>query len=451
MPPVVIAIQRDTGGEGLAARLYRSPRQLAGAMDPRVLALPEPMPTCDTLENVSTYGAAVYQALAAHNAIQLEIMNIQAQAAAVSDVLQFRIETPAAERYRWETLCPAANQFLAVAPGHRITRVISSLSETGGATRTYTLPLRLVAFLSALGVPAQSELNEFIQLVASARAAGLDIDARIYLGEQDLLVQMQAAPPAGFTFLPMPQTADAMKAAIKSQEIQFLHLFGHGAVRAGVSALEFGTITDNLTGADTGSVKLVIDELVTTLELQKSTWLTVLNSCSGAQAFPQFNSMAFKIAERGSPFALGMNEPIDAADATQFTRTFYREVFDIVRTALAANPAGATIDLSPAIVPVRQRFYAMYETEPHDAFGRWSLPVLYENPTPLEVRPLVDRTMKARVDTVAASLRSLPADTPLPVREQILALLDQAPAVPANARPDAFGAFPGPPAAGGGA
>jgi hypothetical protein len=270
----------------------------------------------------------------------------------------------------------------------------------------------------------------------------LPVEAQIYLGEQALLNEKMAASEPGFSFLPMPSSADAMKAEIKCQEFQFLHLFGHGATRLGLSTLEFGTITDNLRGVATGSVKLVIDELVTALEVQKSTWLTVLNSCSGAEAFPQLNSMAFKIAERGSPVAVGMNEPIDAADATRFTRTFYREVLVIVQAALEGSGDGmASLDLTPAIVPVRQRFYEMYVEEPPEAFGRWSLPVLYENPASLQVRPLMDMQMKARVDTVAEALRNLPPTTPDTVRDQVLAILDRAPAVPAALRPDRQGKF----------
>jgi hypothetical protein len=439
---IVIAIQRDTTSDGLAARLYRAPNNYPGGMDPSLLNLPVPMPACDTGANVTAYGQAIFAALSTHQAIAFEIQRLAMMPAATADALQFRIETPLAERVRWETLCRPANQFLAVAPGCRITRLVSNIADGGVGVRTYTLPLKLMAFVSALGISARAELEELVGQVRTARARGLPVEAQIYLGEQALLNEKMAASEPGFSFLPMPSSADAMKAEIKCQEFQFLHLFGHGATRLGLSTLEFGTITDNLRGVATGSVKLVIDELVTALEVQKSTWLTVLNSCSGAEAFPQLNSMAFKIAERGSPVAVGMNEPIDAADATRFTRTFYREVLVIVQAALEGSGDGmASLDLTPAIVPVRQRFYEMYVEEPPEAFGRWSLPVLYENPASLQVRPLMDMQMKARVDTVAEALRNLPPTTPDTVRDQVLAILDRAPAVPAALRPDRQGKF----------
>ena len=443
MSSVVIAIQRDATSDGLAARLFRAPNNHPGGTDPSLLHLPIPMPACDTGDNVTAYGQAVFAALVNHQAIAFEIRRIAMMPPATADAIQFRIETPLAERVRWETLCPPPpGQFLAVAPGCRITRLVSNLTDGGIGVRTYTLPLKLLAFVSAVGIPAEAELEEILGQVRAARARGLPLEAQIYLGEQNLLIRKRALAEPGLALLPMPPSADAMKAEIKCQEFQFLHLFGHGATRLGVSTLEFGTIGDNLTGETSGSVRLVIDELVAALEIQKSSWLTVLNSCSGAESFPQLNSMAFKIAERGSPVAVGMNEPIDAADATHFTRTFYREVFAITQAALQeAGDGVARLDLSPAIVPVRQRFHELYADEPPEAFGRWSLPVLYENPMSLQVRPLIDIEMKARVDTVAALLRSLPSTTPEEVRDQVLAVLDKAPAVPQPQRPDRQGRF----------
>lgn len=442
MTSVVIAIQRDPASDGLAARLFRAPNNFPGATDPALLQLPASMPSCDTGANVAAYGQAVFAALSNHPAIAFEIQRVALMPPASADGLQFRIETPLAERIRWETLCRPVSQFLAVAPGCRITRLVSNLTDGGNGVRTYTLPLRLLAFVSAVGISARAELDEIVGQVTAARAAGLQIEAQIHLGEQALLAEKRTTTGAGIDLLPMPSSADAMKAEIKCQDFQFLHLFGHGAARLGVSTLEFGTIADNLTGAPTGSVKLVVDELVAALEVQRSSWLTVLNSCSGAEAFPQLNSMAFKIAERGSPFAVGMNEPIDAGDATHFTRTFYREVLAITRAALTAGTGGvAHLDLSPAIVPVRQRFHELYANDPPEAFGRWSLPVLYENPASLQVRPLVDLEMKARVDTIAEALRSLPSLTPDAVRDQMLAILDKAPAVPLSMRPDRQGRF----------
>lgn len=449
MPQVIIGIQRDTmGSDALAARLYRAPTAYPNAMDPSPLNLPVPMPCCDTEPNLTAYGAAVFQALAGHQAISREIDRLSLALPPVTDGLQFRIETPLGERIRWETLCTNA-KFLAVAPGCRITRLASSVADPEFGVRTFTPPLRFVAFLSALKLDAKPELQRIVDRITRARTDGLPIEAMIYLGEEPLLADMTDQPPAGFTFAPMPRTADELKVEIKRQQFQFLHLFCHGRARAGVSSLAFATINDNLTNADTASVNVAIDELVGALVVQKSAWLTVLNSCSGAQAFPQLNSMAFKIAERGCPVALGMNEPIEVVDAGQFTEVFYREVFEIVRQGLAVGAGTVALDLSPAIVPVRQKFHEVYATEPVDAFGRWTLPVFYENAAGLHVSRLsaaaapVDAAMKARIDVIAGLLRRQPADTPLPKRLEFLAILDTPPTVPIELRPDPYGQFPG--------
>lgn len=442
MAPVVIAIQRDSNGAGLAARLYRAPVNYPGGMDPSLLNLPDPMPDCDTDANMIAYGKTIFGALSNHQAIGTEIQRLAMMNVTDAEALQFRIETPLAERVRWEALCRPQSQFLAVAPGCRITRLVSHISEGCIGVRTYTLPLKVMAFVSAAGIDARPELDELMAQIVAARAKNLPVEAQIYLGDQGLLSEMQAKAEPGFKFAPIPLSADAMKAEIKVQQFQFLHLFCHGGTALGVSTLEFATIADTASGADTGSVRLVVDELVAALEVQKSSWMTVLNSCSGARPVQHLNSMAFKIAERGSPIAVGMNDPIDAIDATQFTRTFYREVLDIVGKALAGSGGEvAEIDVSPAIVAVRQHFYQMYQNQPPGAFGRWSLPVFYENPVPLQVRSLLDAEMKARVDTVAEALRNLPASTPNEVRDQILGILEKLPAVPLPLRPDRFGRF----------
>ncbi|TGS71770.1 CHAT domain-containing protein [Mesorhizobium sp. M3A.F.Ca.ET.201.01.1.1] len=442
MAPVVIAIQRDSNGSGLAARLYRAPVDHPGGMDPSLLNLPDPMPECDTDANMIAYGETLFGALSSHQAIGTEIQRLAAMPGAEVDALQFRIETPLAERVRWETLCRPERQFLAVAPGCRITRLVSHISDGCIGVRTYTLPLKVMAFVSAAGIDARPELDELMAQIVAARGKNLPIEAQIYLGDQALLAEKQGKAEPGFKFVPIPDSADAIKAEIKVQEFQFLHLFCHGGTALGVSTLEFATIADKEGDAASGSVKLVVDELVAALEIQRSSWLTVLNSCSGARPVQHLNSMAFKIAERGSPIAVGMNDPIDAGDATHFTRTFYREVLDIVGAALAgAGGEVAEIDVSPAIVAVRQHFYGMYQNKPPEAFGRWSLPVFYENPVSLQVRSLLDPEMKARVDTVAEALRNLPASTPSVVRDQILAILEKPPVVPVPLRPDRFGRF----------
>lgn len=449
MKQVVIGIQRDTQG-GLAARLLRGTANWPGALDLFPIQLTS-LPDCDTNSNVMSYGQAVYQALSQQPAIAQEFARLAASPPTNDDALQFRIETPDAEEIRWETLCRPQGGFLAVNPGRRISRLAAaSVLPTGPGARRFVPPLLFTGFLSAVGIPVGQELREICRQLEVAAAAGLPLAARLHIADQQLL---GTPMPSNVELLPMPASADQLKAELKGRPPQFLHFFCHGGINLGVSTLDLATILDqdefDATREKRSSIRLAVDELAMTLEGLQSVWLTVLNSCSGAAASRQFNSMAYRLAEQGSPVAVGWNEPVNGLDATHLTQSFYREVFNLVQRALrtAGPDDAAEIDLGPAILPVRQRFLELYGQAPPEAFGRWSMPVLYECAEPLRVQSVVDENMRARVNTVASALQAMPATTPLEVRQQVLQLLERDPVVPAPLRPDLFGMIPAPPSA----
>lgn len=443
MSAVVIGIQRDTQG-GLWAQLLHGPTAWPEALSLAPVHLPS-LPNCDTSANVTAYGQAVYNALCAQPAIARELTRLTATPPIQADALQFRISAPEAEAYRWETLCSAAGGFLAVNPGRRVSRLTAPRVLPGGVdARRFVPPLRFTAFLSAIGVEARKELETICDQLSAATANGLPFDARIFVGESNLL---GAAASPGVALLPMPPSADLLKAELKARPPQFLHFFCHGAVNFGSSALEMATLADwmQFAGGDgtRSSIKLTVEELALTLEGLEATWLTVLNSCKAAQSVARLNSMAYRLAERGSAFAVGWNEPVGDDDASHLSGVFYREVFGITAAALGQSAnEGVEVDLSPAILPVRQNFLNMYSATPPEAFGRWSVPVLYESSDRLRVQGVDNEPQRARINFVAGALREMPEGTPPDVREQVLALLKIPPEVPPELWPDLQGRMP---------
>jgi hypothetical protein len=138
-----------------------------------------------------------------------------------------------------------------------------------------------------------------------------------------------------------------------------------------------------------------------------------------------------------------MPEPIDTDAATTFTRAFYGELFRIVRSKLttpgpAAGPV--TFDLAPAVIQARRIIHDHCCAMP-GSFGRWLLPLLYEasQQPPLALQLPAD--VASRVLAIARTLRRMEPDTPNEVRDQIVALLDKPPAVPAQFRRNRFGQF----------
>jgi hypothetical protein len=175
--------------------------------------------------------------------------------------------------------------------------------------------------------------------------------------------------------------------------------------------------------------------------LNTSTWMAVLNSCSGAEVTHQLHSIALKVAMRGCPYTIGMAEPIRTDDALMFSEAFYGELFNIVRTTLAgAAAAPQLLDLSPAVIPARKAIHCLCDKEPN-SFGRWLLPLLYQRvQQPLFVQTVDDARTK-RIQEISKTLKALPSDTPVELRDQLVALLDKEPPVPLALRPDRYGMF----------
>ncbi len=411
------------------------------------------MPPLDTSINVTAYGTAVREALSNHPAIRHELVEIFGLALPERSTLKFLIRAPNAERLRWETLySDAPARFLAISDICTISRVTPA--KIGPGLRAFAYPLRMAAFLSAAGIEARAEVEKICGQVVAARANGLELECTVYLGEQQLLDDYQkeiahgALKDKGVTIEPIPRTAIDIENFLKNAPIQFLHFFCHGIERTGVQGLSLATINDHDKNDANGnaaaaSIFLSVDALSEALALNTSIWITVLNSCSGAQVMQQLNSVALNVAKKGCPYTVGMAEPIDSVAATTFSEAFYGELFAIVTNNLAAGAADAPLmlDLSPAVIPARKIIHDHCCNAAPDAFGRWLLPLLYQRiQQPLVVQSIPPAEAK-RIQEIARTLRSMSSDTPVELRDQILAILDKEPAVPMKLRPNRYGAF----------
>jgi hypothetical protein len=452
MPETVVSIMKHGDGAGMLMYLHSASAH-KNADDSWPLALePRDMPPLNTNANVTNYGKKVREALEAHPAIKHELDGILALSN--RSTLKFLIKAPKAECFRWESLYVEPARFLAMSDACAISRVTPA--KIGPGLRAFTYPLRMVAFLSAAGIGAKPELEKILEQVEAARNVELNIECTVYLGEQQLLndVQNEIAHGAlngkGITAEPIPATATEIASMLRDASIQFLHFFCHGIDRFGVQGLSLATIGDhdmnNANGnAATASIFLSTDALSEALGLNNSIWITVLNSCSGANApliIEQLYSMAMSLAKKGCPYGVGMAEPIDRKAATTFTEAFYGELFTIIRSNLAEGAADApfVLDLSPAIIPARKMLFERCCAAP-DAFGRWLLPLVYERALQPLVVQEIPPPMARRIQEVAQALRSWPTDTPVSLRDQVLKILDNDPTVPERLRPDRYGTF----------
>lgn len=406
------------------------------------------LPPLNSREKVIEYAAAITAALNTHVAVRQELEQIFLTPESEHADLEFVIAAPEGEKYRWETLLNKPNDFLALS-GLCSMKRIAWTSTAAPGLRIYAWPIQLTAFLSASGVSAAEEFHALARSVGDARRQGLKIEALIYLGEdalrEDAKTAIRSRKLPGIHVAPMPETAIGIENALKARPPQILHCYCHGYAEAGVELLEFASINDHDTGAKAGSINFSAERLVETLRAGDTTWLTVLNSCSGAVGTPQIFSMAAKLAKSSSPVAIGMAEPIRSDDASLFSSAFYRSALDILANNIKSLKVGDTaqIDLAAAVDEARKALHDLGDKKIPDAaeFGRWSLPVLYQREGPLKVGCAQDEAMCQRILTVARALRAMTARTPREVRATVLALLDQSP-VPPALRPDQFGALP---------
>jgi hypothetical protein len=423
---------------------------------------PSQLPALNNNANVTSYGDALRTALYSNPAVRAELEQMFGLAAPDRSYLDFAITNTDAEPIRWEALHGETNAllannnnaFLALDGKCSLKRIAftGAAKETG--PRFYSLPLRMAAFLSASGVSAAAEFDAIASAVGEARRNGLEIEAHVYLGEQDLLTRATGDVAAGrldgIRVEPIPSAAVDIEKKLLSEPFQIVHVFCHGRVEGGVQRLEFASISDHDTvaladnpAAQTGSIPLSIERLTEVLLKGDRVWLTVLNSCSGGASAPRQHSMASALARGASPVAIGMAEPIQAADANLFAKDFYGAAFELIGDAVKGLELGmsAMIDLGPAVAHARSALYAAAEADTQEMFGRWCLPVLYQRDAPLKVACADDDEMRARIATVAGVLRGMSITTPPELRKQLLAILDKAPAVPAGLRPGLFGEF----------
>jgi hypothetical protein len=213
-----------------------------------------------------------------------------------------------------------------------------------------------------------------------------------------------------------------------------------------VAELELATILDNVQGNDVGSIRIDVDDLANLLK-NEDVWLVTLNCCEGARVTGDLHSMAHTLVAAGIPAALGSLEPIEALDAHQFCEIFYPTLFYHIQKILPQLDAGNEVELewAKALRPSRMGISQRHDDDPQN-FRQWALPVLYvrqeqfklRKPDANSISKDLLKDMKAKAETVAEALKSLPPDTPEEVRQGILNVLE---GYPAELKPDLDGNF----------
>jgi hypothetical protein len=491
----IIAIEPNE--DALQVRLKKSPAQLPGADYTwrRLDCDPDSMPAWSDDDAVRAHGRLIFQKLRTHPSVQKAMDWLLTATAEEEKALYFSLTAQDAERLCWEAIYSEDCQFLALDRRWPIARMTESLRDASEMPREFQPPLRVLALISAANIVGQErEWQELRDAVVHARAQ-LPIHLTVLSGQKAVLDAVAADVAAGLADVVVDTLSDDREALgdrLQDLRPHIVHVFSHGRVAAGVAQLELGTRLDEMMKTPSGSLRLRIGDLKNFSGLRDA-WLVTLNCCQGAQATERLHSLAHQIVLEIAPAAIGMLEPIDAADAHVFTRNLYLGLFEEVTRAMRALPQGNPVPVQWCRVLQRpRRVVSRTHDDDPNSHREWTLPVLYVRQDPFAIcapkvaapvrtasaapvaastngdaaqpadavaatppaagpaAPLpaaaeagapTDDSSAARVRAreVAAVLRTLPPATPVEVRQQLLALLDD---VAETWRPNLYGVFP---------
>lgn len=376
-------------GDVLAVRADRSSIAMPAAARKyqRFTWREDDLPRWTDPEAVRARGKRVRDALRAHAGLVPILDHLVHLPVGKTEPIFVRLAAGHAEMIPWETLCNADDEFMALDARWPIGRISDAADGQSHPACPLQLPVRMMAVISAFNVRGQKKEWEVLaKSVSEARQAGLPVTLHVLVGDAETRAAVQKSIDQGMpdvTIAGIEQTPTRMVQDIVAFAPHLLHFFCHGhAGSAGAEpSLELATNADYLDPeVKVGSVRLRVKQLNGVLAMQ-STWLLTLNCCSSGAASTELTSIAHQAVASGFPAAVAMIEPVDARDAHEFTRTFYRALFvDLHRAAaaLAGKAVGEMVDFefAPAMHHARSAICDLHDGDAPNA-RQWVLPVLY--------------------------------------------------------------------------
>ncbi len=344
---------------------------------------------------VQARGKAVRQALCTHPAVQTILEHLALAPSGQVQPLFLKLAGGDAEMIPWETLCDVDGEFLALDQRWPIGRVCDPLQGESRPPPVLSLPVRLLVVISAYGIPTQKqEWAALARAVQEARAAGLPMHLRVLVADDSTYQAVQASMAAGLADVQLSgieKTSSRVVQDIVAWAPNIVHFFCHGHAGSSPSdqSLELATKADITAQAGAGSVRIRTRQLTDMLVALPNPWLVTLNCCASAAASSELLSLAHQVVSAGFPAAVAMIEPVDASDAHEFTRSFYRCLFaDLAHAAQqlqqpgagSGPPSGAQkrvpFEFTRAMHEARSAVCDLHGGDSQNA-RQWVLPVLY--------------------------------------------------------------------------
>ena len=325
-------------------------------------------------------GQKVRDALSAHPGVArlLELLPDQADVTPV----YLMLGEGEMELIGWETLCNKADAFFSLDDRFPIGRIVEPSHDEARAPTSMRLPFRVMAILSAMGADARPEWEHLFAAVTTARAAGLDMQFRVLVGDPDLRALIDQAVPANAAWLSVSHIdskGSEVVQAISQWKPQIVHFFCHGFADDTDQSLELATTTDYLQDLKKGSTIIRTSQLARMVDLLPNPWLLTLNCCDTGRAAAALNSMAHRVVRAGFPAAVAMLEPVNENDAHVFTKAFYGRMFQLLEESAETlkQAEEAPFEWLRPMSAVREALVEEHTEAEPTSVREWSLPVLY--------------------------------------------------------------------------
>ena len=375
---------QDDDVEQLTVRVIRSPFNVDKADRSRLLQLdPGKQADWGSPDGVRSRGRAVRESLKSHPGVGEVLKQLFTTPIGTTPSLFVMLSRSEAEQISWETLCDGNDKFVALDARWPISRITDPMSGIARPPAELKLPVRMMVLISALGIKGQvKEWQVLRDGVVAARAAGLPVVVKVMVGEQslhDAIAADVAAGLAGVELAAIEKAPTRVIQDIRDWQPNIVHVFCHGRSDAAGQGIELANGNDYAnTGATSGSVRIGVDPLASLGASLANPWLLALNCCSGGQAATNLQSIAYTVVSNGFPAAVAMLEPVDAGDAHEFARAFYRSLFASLAKAAQALQQAARVpfEWSEAMVDARTAICELHDSDSNNA-REWTLPVLY--------------------------------------------------------------------------
>ncbi|WP_028998728.1 CHAT domain-containing protein [Azohydromonas australica] len=373
-----------TDAERLTVRVVRSPFNVEKAHVARPLLLGlDDLPDWSTPDAVRARGRKVRDSLSQHPGVAQVLGLLYATPVGQRQPLYLMLSESEAEQFCWETLCDPKDHFIALDSRWPVARIIDPMNGIARPPAEMRMPIRVMAVISAFGVPTQLREWEMLRdAVLRARKGGLAVQVKVLVGDPALrqaIDQEIAAGLAGVESGAIDKTPARVLGDIAAWSPQILHFFCHGRADLGDQSIELATALDHADPAATaGSVRIGAQQLVERCAQLDNPWLLSLNCCSSGMAAKNLQSLASKVVAAAFPAAVAMLEPVDASDAYEFTRAFYQALFAGFGRVVEALKASTrtTFEWSEAMVDARTAICDLHDGDAPNAHA-WTLPVLY--------------------------------------------------------------------------